>query len=109
MSEESARLKAIVGTWKSDSVVEGRFERFMVMTFTGDGRVITNTESTNIHTGRISGLNPMEGTYKVSDGIIHRNIDGSKAEIPYSIRGATMRLILGREFYALRRQAWVQE
>lgn len=109
-SEESAQLEAIVGTWKSDAVDGGRFKKFIVMTFTGDGRVITKTELINIHTDEIKGTAPMEGAYLVSDGIIHRTIKEGffkriKAEIPYSIEGARMRLTLGRENYTLKRQA----
>ncbi len=104
MSEESARLTAIVGTWKSDPVVEGRFEKSIIMTFTDDGRVFTRHEFTNRRTGGISGVD-MEETYKIRDGIIYMNCGWYKAEIPYRVKGATMRLLLGSEYYALKRQA----
>jgi hypothetical protein len=99
-----------MGTWKSDPVEEGRRKKFIVMTFTDDGRVIDySVQFTDSNSDKISGTIPIEGTYGISDGFIHWKIDGSEAEIPYRIQGATMRLTLGREDYTFQKQTQAQD
>lgn len=106
MTEESVRPEAIVGTWESEPVQEGRREKFIVMTFTDDGRVTDYSVAfTDSVSGRISGTTPIEGTYTTAEGAIHWNIDGSVAEIPYRIEGGTMRQTLGKEEHTFKRKA----
>lgn len=75
------------------------------MTFTDDGRVVDySVRLTDPDSGEISGTAPIEGTYSISGGAIHWNIEGSKAVIPYSIEGGTMRQTLGDEKHTFKRQ-----
>lgn len=105
-SEASSQADAIVGTWKSVPVDEGRRERFIEMTFTSEGRVTDySLRFIDSKSGEISGTTPMEGTYTVRDGKIHWNMGGSKAEIPYWIEGDTMHQTLGSEKLLFKRQS----
>ena len=112
-SEKSTRPDAIVGTWKSNSVKYKRSnsvnytrrEKFIVLTFTGDGRIVDYSVMIfDPHSGKTSGTSPIEGTYRISEDTIHWVIDGLKAQIPYSIEGATMRATFGHEEFTFKKQ-----
>ncbi len=113
-SDESTRLDAIVGTWRSNSVKYKRSnsvnytrrEKYIVITFTGDGRIVDYSVMIfDPLSGKTSGTSPSEGTYRISEDEIHWVIDGRKARIPYSIEGATMRATFGQEDFTFKKQA----
>lgn len=113
-SEKSPRLDAIVGTWRSNSVKykrsnsvnDTRREKYIVITFTGDGRIVDySIEIFDPLSGKTSGTSPIEGNYRIIEDEIHWKINGSKARIPYRIEGATMRATFGQEDFTFKKQA----
>lgn len=83
-----------------------RRDKFIVLTFTGDGRIVDYSVMIfDPHSGKTSGTSPIEGTYQISEDTIHWVIDGLKAQIPYSIEGATMRATFGHEEFTFKKQA----
>lgn len=105
-SDAPVRPDAIVGTWKSEPKAEERRERFIEMTFTEDGRVTGySVKFIDSKSGEISGTIPIEGTYRIREGIIHWMMEGSRAEVPYRMEDGMMHLTLGKEKHLFRRQA----